>query len=456
MLLMKSMDDSIAAISTGTGGAVSIIRISGRNSLQITDSIWKGGKKLGASTRRTMLLGKCTSPDKSFFEQAIAVFFPGPSSYTGEDMVELHCHGGPLVSRKVLELVISAGARQADPGEFTCRAFLNSKIDLTQAEGVSEIISAQSTMALNLAERQTSGILGKTVREIRSTLVHVLSECESHLDFPEENLDWAPDAQLCENIDDACSKIKNLLRYRAEGAILREGIRIVIAGKPNVGKSSLLNLLLGYDRAIVTPLPGTTRDTVEEHASIRNIPVRLIDTAGIREADNLIENKGIERSLASIRQAQIILWLLDASADHAGEIRTMREHVSGKENVIAVWNKIDLIAKSAKLPATGLETAEISTVNNSGIELLLDVIEKSVWGYPHTDEPETAVSIRHSSLLEEALEALPGAVENIRCRNWELSSVNLHAAISALGKITGEDASPDILDEIVQIEFLLA
>ncbi|HCE45859.1 MAG TPA: tRNA uridine-5-carboxymethylaminomethyl(34) synthesis GTPase MnmE [Lentisphaeria bacterium] len=445
---MNNSDDTIAAISTGTGGAVSIIRISGHDTLHIARSVWHGMKELGPENKRTMMLGKCTSPDNKFFEQAVAVFFPGPNSYTGEDLVEIHCHGGTLVSRKVLELLLNAGARQADPGEFTCRAFMNGKLDLTQAEGVSEIISAQSGMALNLAERQTNGILGNTIHEIRSSLVHVLSECESRLDFPEENLDWAPAGQLCANIDGAVSKIKKLLEYRTEGAVLREGVRIVIAGKPNVGKSSLLNLMLGYDRAIVTPLPGTTRDTVEEHAVIRNIPVRLIDTAGIREADNIIEGKGIERSIASIRQAQIIIWLLDASADHGEEIRTMREHLSGRTNVIAVWNKIDLLKISGKLPPTGLETAEISVDRNTGMEKLLDMVEKHVWGYPHADEPETAVSTRHSSLLEEALEALPDAIGNIKIQKWELSSVNLHSAISALGRITGEDASPDVLDEI--------
>ncbi len=445
---MGNIEDSIAAISTGTGGAVSIIRISGKSSPEIANSVWKGRKKLGPDGRRTMLLGRCVSPDSRFFEQAVAVYFPGPASYTGEDMVEIHCHGGNLVSRKVLELVIHAGARQADPGEFTCRAFMNGKLDLTQAEGVSEIISARTSMALNLAERQTSGILGRTIREIRSSLIHVLSECESRLDFPEENLDWKPAGELCIELAGAISEIEKLLKYRTEGAILREGIRIVIAGRPNVGKSSLLNILLGYDRAIVTPLPGTTRDTVEELAAIRNIPVRLIDTAGIREADNIIENKGIERSMASIRQAQVILWLLDASSDHSDEIKTMNGHVAGRTNAIAVWNKTDLLAKSAGLPQTGIPTVEISAGKNDGIERLLDVIEKSIWGFPHTDEPETAVSTRHSTLLEEALEALPGAVEKIKSQEWELASVSLHAAVTALGKITGEDASPDMLDEI--------
>ncbi|HBC86554.1 MAG TPA: tRNA uridine-5-carboxymethylaminomethyl(34) synthesis GTPase MnmE [Lentisphaeria bacterium] len=445
---MKNIDDTIAAISTGTGGAVAIIRISGADALKIGNSIWHGGTKLSSKGKRKLLLGKCISPDSSFSEQAVAVFFQSPNSYTGEDIVEIQCHGGTLVSRKVLELTLAAGARQADPGEFTFRAFMNGKIDLTQAEGVCDIISAQSGMALNLAERQTGGILGKTVREIRSSLVTVLSECESRMDFVEEELDWQKPASLIATLEKASSKIKNLLKYRTEGAVLREGVRIVIAGKPNVGKSSLLNLLLGYDRAIVTALPGTTRDTVEEHAVIRNIPVKLIDTAGIRDADNIIENKGIERSLASIRQAQIILWLLDASSNHAEEIKTMKKHAAGKGNVIAVWNKIDLLKNSRSLPDAGIETAKISIEKNTGVEKLMDILEKSVWGYPHTDEPETAVSTRHSSLLEEALDAIPGASQKIKSQDWELASVNLRATIAALGKITGEDASPDILDEI--------
>ncbi len=445
---MGNLEDTIAAISTGTGGAVSIIRISGSDSLAIGNSIWHGALKLSPRNRRKAILGKCTSRNPLFSEQAIAIFYQAPHSYTGDDVVEIQCHGGALVTRKVLEIALMAGARQAAPGEFTFRAFMNGKLDLTQAEAVCDIISAQSSMALNLAERQAAGILGRNVHEIRSLLVNVLSECESRMDFGEENLDWQSPKKLISTIDKASEGISALLKYRTEGAVLREGVRVVIAGKPNVGKSSLLNLLLGYDRAIVTSLPGTTRDTVEELASIRNIPVRLIDTAGIREADNIIENKGIERSLASIKQAQIILWLLDVSANPTAEIKTLNEHASGKENVIAVWNKTDLLAKSAKLPATGIETVKISIEERSGIDELMDHIEKMIWGYPHASEPETAVSSRHAALLVEALEAVPGAVEKIRSQEWELASVNLRAAISALGRITGEDASPDILDEI--------
>ena len=445
---MENTADTITAIATGTGGAITVIRISGPDALHVSNSFWRGYKKLSRENPRVMVLGKCSSPDGSFSEQAIAAYFPAPNSYTGEDTVEIQCHGGTLVSRKVLELCLGAGARQANPGEFTFRAFMNGKIDLTQAEGVAEIISAESSMALNIAERQVVGIIGKTVGEIRNALVFVLSECESRLDFGEENLDWTSPDDLNGRLNKSSAKISSLLKYKTEGAVLREGIRIVIAGKPNVGKSSLLNLLLGYDRAIVTHLPGTTRDTVEERAVIRNIPVRLIDTAGIRDADDLIENKGIERSLASLKQAQVVLWILDPCSELQSEIETMKNHLRNLESSIAVWNKTDLVKDLLSLPDTGIDTVKVSVEKNTGIEKLLDAIEKKVWGHPHTEEPELAVSSRHAALLGEAAEAVPGAVSNITGQNWELAAVHLRSAISSLGKITGEDASPDILDDI--------
>ncbi|MFA6567818.1 MAG: tRNA uridine-5-carboxymethylaminomethyl(34) synthesis GTPase MnmE [Victivallales bacterium] len=445
---MENISDTITAIATGTGGAIAVIRISGSDALRVSSSFWRGHEKLSRENRRIMLLGKCTSPDGLFAEQAIAVYFPAPNSYTGEDIVEIQCHGGTLVSRKVLELCLRAGARQANPGEFTFRAFMNGKIDLTQAEGVAEIISAQSSMALNLAERQAGGIIGKTVREIRNSLIFVLSECESRLDFGEENLDWTSPDDLKGRLNESSGKITGLLKYKTEGAVLREGIRIVIAGKPNVGKSSMLNLLLGYDRAIVTPLPGTTRDTVEEHAVIRDIPVRLIDTAGIRDADDLIENKGIERSLASLKQAQLVLWILDPCSELQSEIETMKTHVRNRDSSIAVWNKTDLVKDPSLLPDTGIDTVKVSAEKNKGIEKLLDAIEKKAWGHPHTEEPELAVSSRHSALLEDAAKAIPEAVSTITSRNWELAAVHLRSAVFSLGKITGEDASFDILDDI--------
>lgn len=441
-------NDTIAAICSGLGGAVAVIRISGKNALSIGNHVWKGTQALKHDNARQLRLGKCFASSIKNGDPAMAVFMPHPDSYTGEDVVEIHCHGGTLISRKTLESILKAGARPAEPGEFTYRAFMNNKMDLTQAEAVADIISAHSDMALNIAERQAAGILGRKIQKIRSGLITILSESESRLDFGEENLDWTAPGILIHKIKKNLSEVKNLLKSKTEGAILREGIRIVIAGRPNVGKSSLLNLLLGYDRAIVTTIPGTTRDTLEEFTTVRNIPVKLIDTAGIREADNIIEGKGIERSFASIKQAQIILWLLDAGADIDKECDTMERHLPHKKNAIAVWNKIDLAGKKRKLPDTKFPTVRISVEKQTAIENLLDNIEKAVWGYPHSEEPEIAVSARHVSLLEEVIDALPGAIENLLSEHWELASVHLRSAISALGAITGEDANPDILEEI--------
>ncbi|OGV53540.1 MAG: tRNA uridine-5-carboxymethylaminomethyl(34) synthesis GTPase MnmE [Lentisphaerae bacterium GWF2_44_16] len=436
--------DTIAAISTGTGGAISIIRISGGKALELLNSVWKGRETHGKHNSRKMILGKMISGG----EPVLAVYMPGPNSYTGDDIAEIHCHGGSLSAKNALEKVLSAGARSAEPGEFTYRAFINGKMDLTQAEAVADIISAHSEMALRLAEKQISGLLKNSVDEIRNGLVNILAECESRMDFPEENLDWTDKNTLSEMIRDSRGKTEKLLLSRKEGIVLREGIRVVIAGKPNVGKSSLMNLLLGFDRAIVTKIPGTTRDTLEEFANIRNIPVRLIDTAGIREAGDIIENMGINRSRAVIREAQIVVWMLDASSENPeDESADMTKHIGNEKNIIALWNKIDMM-KNSSLPDTGFTSASISIKNNSGMDSFLDIFEKTVWGYPHAQGPEVAVSSRHASLLDEVLKELPEAAEKVLSEDWELAASNLRSAVNALGKITGQTADPDILENI--------
>ena len=446
--------ETISALCTIPGGAISIIRISGKDAVKLGNAVWKGKSKLSAASARTLHFGHCYCSGDKNGDPALAVFMKGPHTYTGEDVVELHCHGGALVSKNILDALINAGARPAEPGEFTFRAFMNSKMDLTQAEAVGDIISAHSDMALNLAERQMAGNLGEEIRDIRVLLLEILSECESRLDFSEEDLDWKKTEVLCKDLNSAVSQINTLLTSSREGAVLRDGVRIVIAGRPNVGKSSLLNLLLGYDRAIVTELPGTTRDTLEEYATIRGIPVKMIDTAGIREADNLIEGIGIERSFASLDQAQVIIWLMDASADLPEEFAIMREHTGERYNVISLWNKIDLLTKDVLLP--GIDDAKqsiipvlkLSVEKSKGIEEFLDAIENCVWRGQHHGDSEMAVSSRHAALLDNALKQLLGTDENITLEEWELVAVDLRGAIFALGTITGEDADPDVLDDI--------
>jgi tRNA modification GTPase len=350
-----------------------------------------------------------------------------------------------------LEAVLLSGAKHAAPGEFTLRAFMNSKLDLTQAEAVSDIISARGDMALNLAEKQMSGVLGNQMRDIRNELTQILSESESRMDFPEEELDWKPVNVLLDAAQHCSARIADLLRTAGDGTILREGVRIVIAGRPNAGKSSLLNLILGSDRAIVTSIPGTTRDTIEELASIRGIPVKLVDTAGIREAEDAIEGIGVERSFASLRTAQVVLWVLDASGNRESEIIEMKRHLTSTSEVIAVWNKVDIVATPiAEIETTisDLPTVLVSALQNKGMEQLYDAIEKIVWRGAIAEEPEVAVNARHAELLATAEEALSTLSESLADEEWELASSKIRTAIYALGTITGEDADPDVLDDI--------
>ena len=441
-------EDTISAICTGIGGAISIIRISGTDSLSVAGKVWHGRAGLGHSNPRKMLLGKISSANNVDGEPALAVYMPGPNSYTGDDIVELHCHGGTLAVRRAFDAVTAAGARLAEPGEFTFRAFVNGKMDLTQAEAVADLIYAHSDMALHLAERQIAGALKNQINRCRESLIDILSECESRMDFTEENLDWTDSGIFIEKISAICRDIDKLKASGREGVILRNGIRVVLAGKPNVGKSSLLNLLLGYERAIVTQLPGTTRDTLEETANIRNIPVRLTDTAGIREATDLIEGLGIDRSRKTIKESQLLFWMLDASsATISADIKEMEKHVAEHRNVIAVWNKLDL-AGNTPLPALKYPAAGISVTARTGIDKLMDLFEQAVWGFPHTEEPEIAVSSRHAALLDEAIAVLPEAAAMLKSSDWELAAVHLRAAITALGSITGENIAPDILENI--------
>jgi len=439
--------DTISAICTGLGGAISIIRVSGYEALNIVNKFWKGKSLLDGKNTRKMILGNILH-NNSLGEPVLAVYMKNPYSYTGEDVVEIHCHGGAFSSKKILEITIKNGARLAEPGEFSYRAFINGKMDLTQAEAVSDLIYAHSNTALHVAERQISGSLTNKFKFLKDELVALLAECESRLDFPEEELDWKSKDSLISIINEQILTIEKINLSQKEGEILRNGICVVIAGRPNAGKSSLMNFLLRRERAIVTDLPGTTRDTLEEFVSLRNIPVRLIDTAGIRDANDIIEKIGIEKSHQSVKNAQILFWILDASVDDiVEEYEYMKNYINDNKSVIAIWNKMDL--KTAQIAKDNdISTICISLKNETGIEELLDTFEELVWEHPHSEEPEIAVNERHSSLLNEAMEVLPLAIIDIDDENWELVATHLRSAIYAIGKIVGDISDPDILEDI--------
>lgn len=444
-------NDTIAAVCTGVGGAVSIIRISGPDAAAAAESLRASSRPLAETPRQLVYTHL-----KDGGEPVLTVLMPGPESYTGEDVAEIHCHGGLFNTRHVLNAILAhPKVRQAEPGEFTLRAFVNGKMDLTQAEAVGDLIAAQSEMARKTAERQLSGTLRDTIKKLRNTLSDLLAECESRLDFPEAVPDAVDTVTMAQQCTETVSEIRRLLDTRREGTILREGITVAIAGCPNAGKSSLLNRLLGYDRAIVTDIPGTTRDTLEEHAHIRGIPVRLTDTAGIRETPDPIEKLGVGRSEATIGTAQIVLWLLDPTRDFDAELSSMHKALANDpsltEKLIAVWNKSDLVAADTPLP---YEALRVSAKDGAGLETLFDRVEEKVWSFPHTEAPETAVNARQTEALAAALEALEPALGllnthgNSEDQTLELTALCLRDAVFALGRITGETAAPDVLDTI--------
>lgn len=441
--------DTIAALCTAPGGALAIIRISGPDALNIAEKVWTGSRPLSEEPPRRLSFGFALDENGGRGESCMAVYMPAPASYTGENVVEIQCHGGEYAPRKMLERVLHAGARSAEPGEFTRRAFLNGKMDLTQAEAVADLIAAKNDSAGRIAERQLAGLLGNRIRECYAKLSHLLAEIESRLDFPEENLDWETPEALVSEFSGIRTELSGLLSTRRAGAVFRDGVKLVIAGAPNVGKSSLLNRLLGYDRAIVSDIPGTTRDTLREHASICGISVNLSDTAGIRmETSDRIEALGIERSRNAIQLAEIIFWVMDAAHSGKDEMEEMKRSVPAGAPVIAVWNKIDLTGKNWVPPELPFPSVAVSAETGEGMESLLELFEKSVWENAERTEPECAVSARHAKLLEEAAEALDLTEREVSSGNYELAAANLRNALEATARITGQAIVPDILEDI--------
>jgi tRNA modification GTPase len=420
-----------------------------------------------------MELGRVVDASGAGLDRAMAVRFAAPDSYTGEEMVELHCHGSRLVLSRTLGLLLAAGAREARPGEFTQRAFLNGKMDLTQAEAVADLIAAHSDRALLLANRHLAGLFGRKVDALYRQAGQQLSEAEARLDFPEEELALTPPEALCADAAALNSELEKLLAGRRQGEIMRGGIRVVLAGPPNAGKSSLLNAILGRDRAIVTPLPGTTRDTLEEWTGIRGLPVCFVDTAGIRETHDEVETDGIRRAHEARAAADVELWIMDATRPPEGEIENLKleigkeEKAQGGRIVIPVVNKSDLLAAGSPASSQTLQhhslTALQSTVapsyrppapqvfvsakTGAGLEELFRRIEEAV--LPKTDgDAEIAVNGRHAALLEQALAEVAEAAAEMRLGRWELAAVAWRGVLDALGRITGKTHSPDVLDSI--------
>lgn len=438
--------DTICANATAPGGALTVLRLSGEAALPAALRLWQGSSAPDRpANHRRLLMGSLHNTDGSLIDpQCLLVYMPTPHSYTGEDVVELQCHGGSLITRLALEALHQSGARAALPGEFTRRAFLNGKLDLTQAEAVAELISAESSAALSAASRQLNGLLGERIGRIYSQLGVILAELESHLDFPEEELEWIPTDELAQQLRQASAEIMALWETRRTGEILRHGISMVIAGAPNAGKSSLLNRWLGRERAIVSDIPGTTRDTVEADFVLQGIPVHLIDTAGIRQSGDPIEQCGIRRTREAVEQADIVLWLRDCTNDTA-EGQWPQWPLRG--TLIRIASKCDLLVQNA----ARTDEIAVCALSGEGLDRLESAVTAAVLapaGLHSLAEATVTVNARHAALLKTAAEALDATCPLLCANEWELAAIPLRNAISACGEIIGKSPSPDILDTI--------
>jgi len=450
------MEDTISSIATALGeGAVGIVRISGPNSLVLADKIFftKAGSSLSSYESRRMVYGHVKDDDDNIVDEALGVFMPGPHSYTGEDVVEIQCHGGIQSLKAILRLTFAKGARPAEPGEFTKRAYLNGKMDLAQAEAVMDIINARSEEALKLAIRQQKGQLSEEIRHIRGELKDVIVHLEAVIDYPEEDIEDVTFDEVKNCIITGLTAVKYLLSKAHTGKIMREGLLTAIVGRPNVGKSSLLNCLLREERAIVSEMPGTTRDVIQEQMLIEGIPLVLTDTAGIRETNDFVESIGVEKTKEILAEAELAVVVLDGSEPLRTEDMELLSSIEAKEHVIIV-NKgdlpclIDLTALEAKFGAQNVLTLSVKTAE--GVDGFVQWLKKFVYGSAGTVEKGTFVqSARHEKLLimtKESLEdALAAAEKHLP---YDCIVIDLQNAINQLGAITGETLQDEIINEI--------
>ncbi len=448
---MLSLDDTIAAISTPLGeGGIGIVRLSGPDARSILARVFRPGRR-GALTDlrpRHLTYGRVVDPDDGGpVDEVLAVYMPAPHTYTREDVVEIQAHGGPVPLRRILELVLRQGARLAEPGEFTLRAFLHGRIDLAQAEAVLDIVRARTEAGLRAAVGQLEGRLSGEVRRVRQALLDALAYLEASIDFTEDEI---PPRDLTPVLDQAAAQLEALLARADEGIILRQGVRTAIVGRPNVGKSSLLNALLRSERAIVTPIPGTTRDTVEESVNLGGIAFVLVDTAGITETEDLVERLGVERSRQALAHADLALLVVDGSQPLTDADRQIAALI-GERPAILVVNKRDL--PLATLGDTLLPDAprvEVSALSGQGLaELEAKMTQLVLAGQVVTSDAPLVTNPRHKAVLARALDAVRAAGQaHAEGQPADLVSIHVTTAVHALGEITGETASEELLETI--------
>jgi len=449
--------DTIAAISTPEGaGGISIVRLSGKDALKIADKVFSssGGAAPSTYESHTVRHGYVNVPEtEEAIDEVLLTVMRSPKTYTREDVVEINCHGGMIFSKKVLEVCLAEGARIAAPGEFTKRAFLNGRIDLSQAEAVMDVIKAETDLAGKIASRHLTGEFSKGLRTFRDAIIEILSLVELAIDFSEEDVAFSREGEIAERLNKVSDLMLNMIRTADAGMILSGGASIVISGRPNVGKSSLMNALLRQNRVIVASTSGTTRDVIEESVNIGGVKVSVADTAGIIDTEDKIEKEGVKRSLEKLESSDIVIFMLDYNR----ELSTRDENIYRKikhKNVIIVANKTDLmkkldIGKAEKMFAPE-EILKLSLLKKKGYKGVENAIKKKLFnGEIKIPEGYVVTNLRHKKILEKALEAVDRAKKNIADGyNEELLASDLNEALHELGLITGETATSDVLDKI--------
>ena len=434
--------DTIAAISTPAGeGAIALVRISGPDAIRIADKIFRGKESPSRFVSHVQHLGEIVTESGDLIDEVMMSIHIAPASYTGEDIIEISCHGGTLVTAKVLEACLREGARGARPGEFTERAFLNGKMDLTQAEAVIDLIRARTDLALRSATEQLEGRLGEKIHSIRSALVDLLAHIEASIDFSEEGIEPVEGDTLLARLESVREQIAALLATADEGRILREGVRVVIYGATNAGKSSLLNRLLGYERVIVSDVPGTTRDTIEETINLGGVPVRLLDTAGLRASTSDIEREGIARTERSLQKADLRLHIVDRNAAPPAHFEQ-----SANGNEILVLNKSDL---SEHPEWKNINAIRLSCVTGDGLNALESEILSRIGKQNLQPENTLAINLRHRDCLRRGLEACDRARKTMEdAHSPEYIALDLNEALRAVGEVVGSVGVEQILDSV--------
>lgn len=441
---------TIAAVATPPGeGGIAVIRVSGPEAISVCDRVFSGKKTLSECPGYTIAFGKITYENK-ILDEVLASVMRAPHSYTGEDVVEISCHGGQLITRKVLSAILENGATLAGRGEFTKRAFLNGKLDLSQAEAVIDLIQAETDAAASLSVNQLQGKLSVPIEEMRQNILSLAAHLDAMADFPDEGVDEAENDEIMEKLTELIDGLSTLADKAEQGRLIREGINTVIVGKPNVGKSSLLNALSGTDRALVTHQAGTTRDVIEEHIRLGDLRLNLFDTAGIRSDAEQIEEMGIQKAKEYIKQADLVFFVIDMSRTFEAEDEEILSLIQDK-NTIFVLNKIDLEKKAAlpvKIKAS--TTVSISAKTGIGLKQLEKTVEDMFsLGSIIQKQDETVINMRHKQAVLEALAALQNALLTLEMGlPADLLSVDMRVALTALGTITGQTVSDEIVEEI--------